>query len=65
VGFLSLLKYIPDLIALVKAIRKAIDEAETDRKVKDDLKAITEAFNAKDSNYLNHIFNDSLPDETK
>lgn len=56
-SFLTLVKLLPELVALIKAIQKAIDQAETDRKVKDDLNAIKKAFDTKDATALDHIFN--------
>lgn len=61
--WLSYLTYIPDLIELVKSIQKQIDEAQTKRKVGDDIKSIKKAFDEKDASALNHIFNNSLPDD--
>lgn len=48
---------LPDIIKLLQALQKQADEAETDRKVRDDLKTIHEAFNAKDPAKLNALFN--------
>jgi hypothetical protein len=60
IGFL---KIIADLYSLYKAIKKYLDEVEAERKVKDDVQKITEAFNAKDASKLNDIFNNRLPDK--
>lgn len=54
---ITLIKLLPELIALIKSIQKAIDQAETDRKVSDDIKSIKAAFDAKDPAALDHIFN--------
>lgn len=56
-NFISLVASIPDLIKLWTAVQKRIQESEQDRKVKDDLKKIQEAFNEKDPSKLDHIFN--------
>jgi hypothetical protein len=56
-AFWLLLCSIPELMNLIKAIKDGIDQAETDRKVKDDLKTVHEAFSAKDATKLNALFN--------
>lgn len=53
----KIIKLLPEIIALLKAIEKAIQDADTERKVSDDLKSIKEAFSANDSSKLDHIFN--------
>lgn len=53
----TLIKALPDIIALLRALQKGIDEAETQRKVTDDLKQIHEAFNEKDPAKLRALFN--------
>lgn len=53
----KLLTLLPEIIQLLRAIEKANQEAQTERKVKDDLKSIHEAFSANDSSKLDHIFN--------
>jgi hypothetical protein len=52
-----LITALPDLIRLLQAMQKAIDQTAVDRKVKDDLKSLHEAFNAKDAAKINAIFN--------
>jgi hypothetical protein len=56
-SLVQIIKLLPEIIALLNSIQKAIDQAETDRKVSDDLKAIKAAFDSKDASALNHIFN--------
>lgn len=56
-SLVTIVKLLPELIALIESIQKAINEAETERKVADDLKAIKDAFDSKDPSALNHIFN--------
>ncbi len=63
-SWLSLIQYIPDLIKLIEAIKKRIDEVETDRKVKDDLQSIKKAFDENDISHLNAVFNSKLPDSS-
>lgn len=53
----SLVIALPEILKLLAAIQKSIDEAQTQRKVKEDLQAIERAFREKDANALNHIFN--------
>lgn len=53
----NLLKLLPEIIALFREIEKAAKAAEVERKTKDDLKAIHEAFATNDPTKLNHIFN--------
>ncbi len=52
-----LLRSLPDLIKLLNAIQKGIDEAKLDKKVTDDLKTLHEAFSAKDASKINDLFN--------
>lgn len=59
-SWLSFLSYLPDLYSLAVSLKKCIDEAETNRKVQDDLKSIKKAFDEKDISHLNHIFNPEL-----
>ena len=56
-NFISFLASIPDLIKLWSAVQKRIEQSEEDRKVKDDLKKISEAFDEKNPDKLNAIFN--------
>jgi hypothetical protein len=42
---------------LLTALQKAVNAAETDRKVKTDLQALHKAIDAKDPSAVNHIFN--------
>jgi len=57
VGLFALVKYLPELIALIKALEAAALEAETKRKVADDITTITSAFKSKDASALNALFN--------
>lgn len=52
----ELVKNLPAILELIKNLQAKIAEANTDRKVKDDLEKINEAFNKKDPELLNHIF---------
>lgn len=47
---------LPELIKLVTVLQKAADEAETSRKVKEDVAEIHQAFLNKDANALNNLF---------
>lgn len=55
--FLNFIAALPDLIKLLQAVQKRIDESGVERKVADDIKTIHEAFDAKDPNKLNMLFN--------
>lgn len=52
-----ILKHLPQILALIEVIEKGVREAETKRKVADDLNKIAEAFKEKDAKKLNDIFN--------
>ncbi len=54
--FFAVLTSLPDILKLVRAIQKAIDEAETERKVSTDLQKIHEAFTTNDPTKLNDLF---------
>lgn len=56
-AILDMLVNFPELLELVQTIRKGIADAETERKVSDDIKTIKEAFNDQDSDKLNKLFN--------
>lgn len=56
--WIKLIALLPELIRLLQAMQTAISEAETDRKIKDDIRSVAEAFKTKDSSKLNHIFNE-------
>lgn len=53
---------LPELIKLVRDIQAAIKKEESDRKVKNDVKAIREAYKNQDAEALNRVFN---PVDTK
>ncbi len=55
--FFIMMKSLPEILKLIQALEKSIEDGQTNRKVADDLKAIHEAFIAKDSNKLNDLFN--------
>lgn len=48
---------LPALFRLFQTLAKRIEEAETERKVIEDVKAIDAAFKAKDPDALNAVFN--------
>jgi hypothetical protein len=52
-----LMKSLPEILKLIQALEKSLADGQTNRKVADDIKAIHEAFIAKDSGKLNDIFN--------
>ena len=59
-AFITLVKALPEVLALIKALQMAIEKAESERKVKDELQAINDAFASKDPAKLSHLF-DSPP----
>lgn len=48
---------LPEIIRLVKKVQTEIERQQTNRKVADDIKAINDAFEARDAQKLNEIFN--------
>lgn len=52
----TFLANIPELMKLVRLILKNIEEAQRDKTAKEDLKAISAAFEAKDADALRRIF---------
>lgn len=54
---IAFLGALPDLIKLLQVLQRRIDEEGIDRHVKDDVKLIHEAFDAKDPSKLNALFN--------
>ena len=55
-AFFTLISCLPELLKLIKSLQKAADDAEKERKVKEDLQRIHAAFNNKDASALNDIF---------
>ena len=53
----ALLKALPAILALIKAIQKAIDDAKVNQTVSDHAAVITKAYNDKDASALNALFN--------
>lgn len=51
------LKNLPAILRLIETIEAQMKEAETKRKISEDLNAIDEAFRAKDPEKLRTIFN--------
>lgn len=54
---LQFLAALPELIKLVRDIQAAIKKEESDRKVKNDIQAIREAYKTGDAEKLNAVFN--------
>lgn len=52
----ELLRSLPLIIEILKSIQKAIDEAQLERKVSDDLKVVHNAFSERDASKLNALF---------
>lgn len=53
----TLIKCLPAILGLIKAIQDGIEEAKVQSTVNDHIEVITKAFEAKDANQLNAIFN--------
>lgn len=53
----AFLTSLPEILKLILQLQKMIQEANTDRKVKDDVKSIHQAFASNDPSKLNSIFN--------
>lgn len=52
-----LISALPEIIKLIQALQLKADEAEKEQKIKEDLKKLHEAFNEKNPDKLNAIFN--------
>jgi len=52
----TLIKLLPEILGLIKAIEVAIEKAEEDRKVKNDIQTISDAFKTGDASKLNALF---------
>lgn len=55
-ALLALIVALPDIIKMIEHLQRMADNSEEDRKVKDDLKKINEAFENKDAEALNRVF---------
>ncbi len=56
-AILAFLSSLPELIKLIKNIQNNIRSSEIDRKVREDVKKINEAFEKEDADKLNRLFN--------
>jgi hypothetical protein len=56
VALYAILKSIPQLIELINAIEKKNEDLNLDRKLKDDIKEISKAFEARDAEALKKVF---------
>lgn len=56
-NLIAFLEALPELIRLFQVLAERISEAQLDRKVKDDLKTLHEAFEDRDEKKLNALFN--------
>lgn len=57
IGFWKFLAALPALFRLFGVLERRIREADTNRKVSEDVKKIHDAFEAKDATLLDHLFN--------
>jgi hypothetical protein len=55
-ALLALIAALPEIIEMIKHLQRLNDQAEADRKVKDDIRAINKAFEDKDADALIRIF---------
>ena len=55
-AWIKILQLLPELIELIKSIQKAIEESDAERRVRDDVKVISEAFKSRDASKLNSLF---------
>lgn len=55
-ALLALIVALPEIIKMLQNLQRIADKAEEDRRVKDDLKKINEAFENKDAEALNRVF---------
>lgn len=53
----ALLVALPDILKLIENLQKAAQEIETDRKVKQDIQIINQAFENNDAEALRILFN--------
>jgi len=53
---LTFFQALPEIISLLRAIQAGINEVDTNRKVKDDIKSIHQALTTKDASKLDHLF---------
>lgn len=56
-GLVALIAALPEILRLVRNLQARIDEAEAERKLKDDIKKINDAFQDNDAEALNEVFN--------
>jgi len=52
----ALLANLPELMRLIRLIARNIEEAQSERKIREDLIALNKAFESKDAEALRHIF---------
>lgn len=64
-----LLSILPELIELIKTLQSnekdKKHQAYNNKRVKNDLKKINEAFRSRDANLLNSVFSGGVPDESE
>lgn len=59
--FIAFLGALPEILKLIKRLEEMNRQAKVDRKVKDDIKAINDAFKNDDAEELNRIFRNKPP----
>lgn len=55
--FWALLVALPDILKLIENLQKEAEKVETDRKVKQDIQIINQAFEKQDAEALRILFN--------
>lgn len=58
----ALIMAVPELLDLIKEVRKWHQEQATKKKVKDDLAQITRAFSSRNADDLRKLFNEAKDD---
>lgn len=54
--FIAFLTSLPEILKLIKELQKVQARVETQRKIKDDIRVISESFNKLDAAKLNQLF---------
>lgn len=59
-AIIALVASFPEVLRLIKHLNDSIEQDKMNRKVKDDLKEINDAFSSKDAKALNDIFHNRM-----
>lgn len=55
-GLITLLRYLPEIVSLIEALKKLKDDNNHEREINDDIKTITEAFEKRDAASISKLF---------